>query len=181
MQPILYRSMAALMKEYKRNEETILKAFQNALEELYLTAGKMQSSGEKGTLSYLGICYCLSSAYTGNYGLRLDLYDKEFYLDETVCCVYWNPNFFVSHLEEDIACFRHVIKQKIPRVKAYEEQQFIVGYVRNYMYIVLEFLRQKMPNVLKKVKKDDLQVSEEFRIFFGEYMGKCTIINLYSA
>lgn len=181
MLPVLHQSMEALMKEYKMNEETILGSFRTALEELYLEAGVQQSNEKKGTIFYMGICYCLSSAYTGNYELRLDLYDGEFYLDENACCVYWNPDFIVSHLNKDIAYFRRVIRQKIPRVKTYEEQQFIVGYMRNYMYIVLEFVKQKMPGVLQQIEMNTIKVANELQIFFGEYMGKCTTVYFYSA
>lgn len=179
MQPVLRQSMAALMREYKKNEAIILEAFRNAMKELFLTAGEQQLSGKKGALSYMGICYCLSSAYTGNYELRLDLYDRDFYLDENECCVYWDPNFFASYLEKDIAYFRKAIRQKLPRVRTYEEQQFITGYMRNYMYIVLEFLKQKMPDVLGQIRRDGIEISEELQIFFGEYMGRCAIVNFY--
>lgn len=181
MLPMLHQSMEKLMKEYKMNEEIILGSLRNALEELYLEAGVQQLNAKKGNISYLGICYCLSSAYTGNYELRLDLYDKEFYLDESVCCVYWNPDFIVSHLNKDIAYFRRTIRQRIPRVRTYEEQQFIVGYMRNYMYIVLEFLKQKMPGVLDQIEMNTIKVAKQLQIFFGEYMGKCTTVCLYSA
>lgn len=179
MQPVLRQSMTALMKAYKTNEAMILEAFRNAVEELFLTAVEQQLNGKKGALSYMGICYCLSSIYTGNYELRLDLYDGDFYLDEGECCVYWDPSFFAPYLENDIAYFRKTIRQKVPRIRTYEEQQFIAGYMRNYMYIVLEFLKQKMPDVLGQIKKNSVEISGELQIFFGEYMGRCAIVNFH--
>lgn len=179
MQPVLHSSMAALMEEYKKNEKEILQGFQNTLEKLYLTAAEMQMNRGKEALSFMGICYCLSSAYTGNYEFRLDVYDKAFYLDENECCVYWKPDFINTYLERDIAFFRKTIKKKVPKVREYEEQQFVIGYMRNYMYIVLEFLRQRLPEVLGRIKREDVKISEDFKVFFGEYMGKCTIIAEY--
>lgn len=181
MLPILHHSMETLMKKYKINEKIILESFQNALKELYLQAEVLQSHERKGSVSYLGICYCLSSVYTGNYELRLDLYDEEFYLDENVCCVYWNPDFIVSHLKEDISYFQRTIRQRVPRVKMYEEQTYVAGYMRNYMYVALEFLKQKMPIVLEQVEKDTIKMAKELHVFFGEYMGRCTTVYLYSA
>lgn len=180
MKPVLRSSMETLMKEYKENEEAILQNFQNVLEKLYRTAAEMQIGGSKGAVAYLGICYCLSSAYTGNYEFRLDMYDKEFYLDENESCVYWMPDFINTYLERDIAYFRKTIKEKVPRVKEYEERQFIIGYMRNYMYIVLEFLRQKLYGTLEKIEKGDIRTSEDFTVFFGEYMGKCTTVKMSS-
>lgn len=180
MQPVLRSSMQILMKEYKENEETILQTFQQTLEKLYQMAAEIQTKGKKEALSYLGISYCLSSAYTGNYEFRLDVYDKELYLDEIECCVYWKPDFIHTCLERDIAYFSKKIKEKIPRVREYEERQFIMAYMRNYMYIVLEFLRQKLPEVLERIKRDNVKISEDFKVFFGEYMGNCTIVKISS-
>lgn len=177
MEPVLYQSFTALLQAYKRDEERIFGAFQNALEELYSKAKEMQLSGKKDSLSSLGICYCLSSVYTGNYEVRLDVYNEEFYLDESECCVYWEPDFIVSYLVEDMEYFRKVIKQKISQIKIYEEQQFLTGYMRNYMYALLEFLRQEMPNVPEQMQKRGIQVAEEFQVFFGEYMGKYVLMN----
>lgn len=178
MQPVLRSSMEVLMKDYKENEYIVLQNFQKTLEKLYRMAEEIQANGKKEALSYLGICYCLSSAYTGNYEFRLDVYDKEFYLDEKECCVYWKPDFINTYLERDVEYFRKAIKEKIPRVREYEERQFIVGYMRNYMYIVLEFLKQKLPEVLGRIKKDNVKISEDFKVFFGEYMGKCIIVKI---
>ncbi len=177
MEPILYHSITTLLQEYKKDEEKILRTFQDVLEELYLKAKEMQLSGKKDSFSYLGVCYCLSSVYTGNYEIRLDLYNEEFYLDESECCVYWKPDFIMSFFIKDIKHFEKAIKQKIPQVKTYEEQQFMTGYMRNYMYVLLEFLRQKMPNVLQQMQEHGLRISQGFQVFFGEYMGKCTVIN----
>lgn len=178
MQPVLRSSMEALMKEYKENEKIVLQTFQKTLERLYRIAAEIQATGEKGTLSYLGISYCLSSAYTGNYEFRLDVYGKELYLDEKECCVYWKPDFINTYLQRDVAYFRKTIKEKIPRIREYEERQFIMGYMKNYMYIVLEFLKQKLPEVMEGIKSDNVKISEDFKVFFGEYMGKCTLVKI---
>lgn len=177
MKPILYQSIEELLQAYKKDEEIILGTFQNALEELYFKAKEMQFIGKKDSLSSLGVCYCLSSVYTGNYEVRIDLYNEEFYLDESECCVYWKPDFIVSYLVKDMEYFRKTIKQKIPQIKIYEEQQFMTGYMRNYMYVLLEFLRQKMPNASEQMHKHGIRISEDFQVFFGEYMGRYVVIN----
>ncbi len=177
MKPILYQSIEELLQAYKKDEEIILGTFQNALEELYFKAKEMQFIGKKDSLSSLGVCYCLSSVYTGNYEVRIDLYNEEFYLDESECCVYWEPDFIVSYLVKDMEYFRKTIKQKIPQIKIYEEQQFMTGYMRNYMYVLLEFLRQKMPNASEQMHKHGIRISEDFQVFFGEYMGRYVVIN----
>lgn len=177
IEPIFQRSLAALLENYTQNKEEIRHSLQETLENLYCQAGEMQAAGEKGTIAWLGVCYCLSSIYTGNYEIRLDLYNKESYLDEKTCCVYWNPIFITSYLLEDKEAFRKAIRQKVPRVKTYEEQQFFAKYMRSYMYILSEFLRQQIPDVLASMQKHGVQETEDFQIFFGEYMGNYIILN----
>lgn len=177
MEPVFQRSITSLLDYYSRNKVEIRYSLQTALEDLYRRAGEMQAAGEKDTIAWLGACYCLSSTYTGNYEIRLDLYNSESYLDEQMCCVYWNPSFITSYLQDDEAYFQKAIRQRVPRVKTYEEQRFLAKYMRSYMYILSEFLRQQMPDILGSMQKYGVQEADDFQIFFGEYMGKYIIIN----
>lgn len=177
MEPVFQRSVAALMENYAQNEQSIKGSLQDVLANLCSQAGALQERGEKDAIAWLGICYFLSSTYTGNYEIRMDLYDSESYLDERSCYLYWNPGFITSYLLEDRAYFQKNIRQKVPRVKTWEEQQFLGEYARSYMYILGEFLRQQVPDILKEVQRNGVLTTDDFRIFFGEYMGKYIVLD----
>ena len=127
MEPVFQSSIAALKEHYIQNEKKIRESLKDVLEKLYIQAGEMQAMGEKNTISWLGICYFLSSTYTDNYEIRMDLYDSESYLDKKTCCVYWNPSFITSYLLEDRAYFHSKIKQICAGLYIYSWRIFTSG------------------------------------------------------
>ena len=124
-----------LMKNYKDGETEILTGLEEKLQEVFQKAQQMQKADRKGKICTMGISYLQSSVLTGNYELRIDLYDKEFYLDSAECCTYWKPEFVTGYLLQDVEYFKKEIRFKIPQIKTYELQQFIDGYLLNYMYL----------------------------------------------
>ena len=73
--------------------------------------------------------------------------------------------------------FKNEIRFKVTQIKAYEIQQFIDGYVLNYMYLLAQFFQQILPQVLDKTKTLFQQVAEEnMTVIFGEYMGKGIVV-----
>lgn len=176
MEPVFRNSVVELMAEYKDNEEENLKSIQNALQSLIDITVQMQKKGAKRPIRFLGLCYCNSSLLTGNYEMRLDLYDNDFYLDEEECCIYWCPAFITRYYERDALFFQKAIKQYFPRVRSYEIQQYLSGYYKNYIFVIKEFLCQKMPEVIRKVSWSDLLVEEKLEVLFGEYMGEGTFL-----
>lgn len=69
------------------------------------------------------------------------------------------------------------IRFKIPQIKTYELQQFIDGYLLNYMYLLAQFFQQILPQVLDKTKTLFQEVAEEnMSVTFGEYMGKGIVV-----
>lgn len=125
----------------------------------------------------MGISYLQNSVLTGSYELRIDLYDKEFYLDSAECCTYWKPEFITRYLLKDVEHFKNVIRFKVPQIRGYEIQQFIDGYLLNYMYLLAQFFQQILPQVLDKTKTLFQEVAEEnMSVIFGEYMGKGIVV-----
>ncbi len=125
----------------------------------------------------MGISYLQSSVLTGNYELRIDLYDKEFYLDSAECCTYWNPAFITEYIQKDIKYFKYNIHGKVPQIRTYEIQEFMDGYIINYLYLLAQFLEQIMPQILCKIRPAFREVMDDgMHVIFGEYMGKGMII-----
>ena len=177
MEPRFMGQLPELMKNYKSKETEILKDLQEKLQEVFERAGQMQRSGVKGVICTMGISYLQSSTLTGNYELRIDLYDKEFYFDNVECCTYWKPAFVTEYIQKDINYFKHNIHGKVPQIRTYEIQEFTDGYIINYLYLLAQFLEQIMPQILCKVRPAFREVMDDgMDVIFGEYMGKGMII-----
>lgn len=176
MQPVLSGSLQELMSEYKKREEALLKELSSTLQQLIDITAKQQAEGVKGRACYLGICYCRSSVFTGIHKIKLDIYDEELYLDETECSLFWKPDFIFDFYRRDMQCFCKCIRKEIPRVRTYEIQQYGMGYWRNYLYILSEFLRQKLPEVIRQISLEGIQAEEKFQVLWGEYMGRGTVL-----
>ncbi len=166
-----------LMKNYKDEETEILTGLEEKLQEVFQKAQQMQKADKKGKICTMGISYLQNSVLTGSYELRIDLYDKEFYLDSAECCTYWKPEFITRYLLKDVEHFKNVIRFKVPQIRGYEIQQFIDGYLLNYMYLLAQFFQQILPQVLDKTKTLFQEVAEEnMSVIFGEYMGKGIVV-----
>ena len=120
MEPIFMGQLPELMKNYKDEETDILAGLEERLGEVFQKAQQMQKADRKGKICTMGISYLQSSVLTGNYELRIDLYDKEFYLDSAECCTYWNPAFITEYIQKDIKYFKYNIHGKVPQIRTYE-------------------------------------------------------------
>lgn len=177
MEPRFMGQLPELMKNYKAEETEIIAGLQEKLQEVFQKAQQMQKVDRKGKICTMGVSYLQSSVLTGSYDLRIDLYDKEFYLGSAECCTYWKPAFIARYLLKDVEYFKNVIRFKVPQIKAYEIQQFIDGYLLNYMYLLVQFFQQILPQVLDKTKTLFQEVAEEnMSVTFGEYMGKGIVV-----
>ena len=161
MEPIFMGQLPELMKNYKDGETEILTGLEEKLQVVFQKAQQMQKADRKGKICTMGISYLQSSVLTENYELRIDLYDKEFYLDSAECCTYWKPEFVTGYLLQDVEYLKKEIRFKIPQIKTYELQQFIDGYLLNYMYLLAQFFQQILPQVLDKTKTLFQEVAEE--------------------
>ena len=177
MEPRFMGQLPELMKNYKAEETEIIAGLQEKLQEVFQKAQQMQKVDRKGKICTMGVSYLQSSVLTGSYDLRIDLYDKEFYLAKAECCTYWKPEFITKYLLKDVEYFKNEIRFKVPQIKSYEIQQFIDGYLLNYMYLLVQFFQQILPQVLSKAKTLFQEVAEEnMTVIFGEYMGKGIVV-----
>lgn len=177
MEPVFMKQLPELMENYKNNKKKILDELNEKVLELFKNAEQMQKEKTRSAVSVIAISFLQSSTLTGNYDLRMDLYDKDFYLDSKDCCTYWNPEFIAKYILKDVEYFRDTIRNKIPQIKTYEIQQFTDGYVLNYIYLMVQFFLQIFPQILDKVKMlSAAATSEDIKVIFGEFMGKGTII-----
>lgn len=177
MEPRFMGQLPELMKNYKDEETDILEGLEERIGEVFQKAQQMQNADRKGKICTMGISCLQSSVLTGSYEMRIDLYDKEFYLDKAECCTYWKPEFITKYLLKDVEYFKNEIRFKVPQIKSYEIQQFIDGYLLNYMYLLVQFFQQILPQVLAKAKTLFQEVAEEnMTVIFGEYMGKGIVV-----
>lgn len=173
MEPVFMGQLPELIKNYKNDEKEILGSLEDKTQEVFQKAERMQKSGARGSICTMSISYLQCSTLTGNYELRIDLYDQDFYLDSAECCTYWKPEFITRYLLKDVEYFKNAIRFKVPQIKTYEMQQFIDGYILNYVYLLEQFFRQILPRILSKTKTLFQGVAEnDMTVVFGEYMGK---------
>lgn len=157
-----------LLKNYKEREKEILGELSEKIRGAFYEAQKLQMEKDGEVVNIMTINYLQSSTLTANYELRIGFYNRVPYMEEKGICTYWNPDFITGYLLKDTEYFRNIIVKKIPQIKEYEIQQFIDGYVLNYIFLLQQFLGQILPGICR-----GMEVS---KVIFGEYMGKGTVI-----
>lgn len=157
----IYGATSRIDENYKAEETEIIAGLQEKLQEVFQKAQQMQKVDRKGKICTMGVSYLQSSVLTGSYDLRIDLYDKEFYLDSAECCTYWKPAFITEYIQKDIKYFKYNIHGKVPQIRTYEIQEFMDGYIINYLYLLAQFLEQIMPQILCKVRPAFREVMDD--------------------
>lgn len=62
---------------------------------------------------------------------------------------------------KDIKYFKYNIHGKVPQIRTYEIQEFMDGYIINYLYLLAQFLEQIMPQILCKIRPAFREVMDD--------------------
>ena len=132
--------------------------------------------GKEKEVSYLQVCFLRTSLLTGEYFYRACFYGSLYYLDPEPVCIDVDTWFVYQFFQEDIegciqklqGTYKHLYPNDIMRIKE----------LYNFYYIGLMKMCVEaiLPGLLETKVYKGLKKAENFRILFGEYMGKAEVI-----
>lgn len=115
-----------------------------------------------------------------NYEIRIDLYNKTFYLDPYKVYEYWDMDFLFQFFEKDLAYIWKQIRSAYPplliQVQDYEEKEFALWYIRHYYKLAEMFFRDQLTKILEQKEFQLLKREENFMILYGGYMEEQSIL-----
>lgn len=152
-----------IQQELKNGWGELEKDMEKVLKELITRADTMQKEGVKNEGKYLVISHLYSSFLAETYEYKIDILDEKIYMDMQEVCSYWTPFFLIPYIKKDFEFFEKTMKEKFIRLREYELREVERGYQFYYHSLVYEIfccLKKRIP------------VLADFKVLFGEYMGK---------
>lgn len=145
--------------------------------ELIRSFEKLFSIKKEKEVSYLQICFLRTSLLMDRYHYRAYLYDRLYHLDQEPVWVDVDTMFVYQFFQEDIqelrqkllGTYKHLYPNDIMVIK-----ELCAFYPIGLMKMCIESI---LPEILKTGAYTRSKRTENFRILFGEYLGRAEVIH----
>ena len=139
-------------------------------------AVQMQEAGKKEKIKYISLSILLSSILPQDYIIGIDLYDKNFYLDEQTV-------FSEIEIELVKKLIKQYVETDIKNLKIYHRQEKI-NYPENeyieimkmqsmtYMLLYMKWTTENIQKAVKQLAIKNMQTEETVDITYGLYLEK---------
>lgn len=180
IEPILKERLTEIQNYFWDYRTPILEGFQKQIKLLCEKAYELQKNHQKEAIQFLSISYLRRCVYTKKYEIRMDLYNKNFYLDSCKIYEYWDMEFLFQFFEKDIDDVWKQIRSKNPplfiQVQDYEEKEFALWYIKHYYKIAELFFQDQISNILQQEEFQLLKKEENYFVLYGGYMEEQKIL-----
>ncbi len=147
-----------------------IKGLLDSLKELFDKAKIMQNSEEKDDIAYITFTFLYSKVLQNKNGLRIDVLDKNLYLDEQEVYVFWEPTEIFVWVEEDMKYIERYLSSSFISLKKYEFLELYNSYLVNYYQILAKMLIKMVPCIQSMQSYKALKKEKEVKVLLGEYM-----------
>lgn len=173
----LESTLKSLEKEYQLHGERADANFLKTAENMFLETARLQKEGKKKPVSYLCVSPLMCSAVSGEDNLLIALYDDDWYLDLQPVYSYWKPAFLFQHVHEDMDFFSAKAHKEFIRLEDFEIARVEFDYLNNFYLLLQLYCARKMKALKELPAFQQMEVSEDFSVLFGEYMGGMTPVH----
>lgn len=153
-----------------RSGGQFVEEFKAAFDDVFQRCVKMQAAGEKAPIAFVCVSKLRSSLMTKTYDVRIDLYDKNFYLDRSECAGKWRAAFAFEPIQEDCAYFTKCARTKLVRIQAAEMKIFLQEFQDVYFEILEEFCARHIKMISKLASWNAVMREEPVTFSFGDFL-----------
>lgn len=146
-----------------------------AMDKLFQNASKQQEQGKKGPIAFCVCSLLYSSVLMKTYDLRIDLYDKDFYLDETETSVQWHSPAY-KDIDLEIQTFSSVLRKQLIRVRDFEVEDASYQYALYHNALTLALFTSHINDFWTLKSYQSLLIDNKMDVFFGEYIGETVLL-----
>ena len=176
MQECFRESCVRLQEEIDSHACELWEELARAMEECLNSAVSLQNQGRKGRLVYLVFSVLGHGAYLNGPEIWIDTLDDGFYLDRQEAKGHYHPRFLQERYTGDLDCLYKKACEKFIRLQDYEWDGIKKEYMGFYCSILFRMLGSLAGPLMGTVADSRIPTADDFRIIFGEYMGKGTVI-----
>lgn len=138
---------------------------------------RLQKSG-KGPIKQIAISPLRSSLWLGRPALRIDLLDRDGWLDTRECAINWPVDFAFQTMAADAAYFRQVLRNKPFRWLEDDLTDCMMEYREQVFPWLRMVLRKKLKVLFQDIAWQELEWEEIAFVTFGEFMGRQAVLSL---
>lgn len=142
---------------------------------LFKRAAALQEADEKDAISCLYINHLQSSVMTGTWEFRLDLYDKDFWMDDNPVTEYLTIPNMSGYFIQDMAVLEGLLKKQFIRLTADELDTIQMEYAHYYFSLGLQILKTFVEPI--HLFSVDIQKEADWKIYYGEYFDSFVELN----
>jgi len=180
LETIIKERLEELQDYFFTKRDFILDDLQKKITLLCKEAYDLQMQEQKEPIRCLSISHMQHCVYTKQYEMRLDLYNKDFYLDPQKVYQYCDMSFLFQFFEKDMEYFCEHIRFHIQSIlyplREYEEKKFALWYIKHYYRIAESFFQDQMLAIFENTDFELLKKEEDFMILYGGYMEEQKIL-----
>lgn len=170
-------SFPIILEEILKNNDFYMKEIMLAFEQLFQKGIKYQKENKKGSIAFVGISFLHNSFLNETFEFEIELYDENYLADKNP--VIWNyvPSFMAKYYKDDWTSYQEYMKSKISKLRKNETYPFRLILADKYKKIMERFFVQIIPYIMRLLSYRDLIKSDDVKILYGDYYGKCIQIN----
>lgn len=155
--------------DFKKHREEINIAVQKQVEQLFLQIMDKE-------WAYWEICHLHSSLLMKTYEYRMSLYNSLHIIDPEPASIRFCFDFIYQYFEEDMDYLIQIVEKKMQRIYSHEVMAIRKYFNKYYIGIVNKYIKDTLPELMKMEAFQNIKKTDDFRIFFGEYMGRQEVL-----
>ena len=136
----------------------------------------MQEAGLKDEIGYINLSLLRTKLLSGDYHIRLDAYHSGWYIDRVECSDVYVAQHLYGRLNEMMTLLEGIRKESFVNFTFGDIQNRFFHECHRYYFIVVDFLRIAIKEVVKTDEFKKLKRAPIFQISFGEYQDSSMII-----
>lgn len=176
MEECIKKSCQLIETEIQDNAYKIWEQLQNVIYGLLERVEMLQKQNKKGDMQYLVFSFLRYGVVMDKLEIRIDALDNIFYLDMQECAEYYAPMFLQERYAEDISLLYENASKRFIRLQNYEFVKVKEKYAEFYKVIISEMLKSLIELIVEMVVDSNVNISNQFKILYGEYMDKATVL-----
>lgn len=165
-----------IIKEYESNIESIEEDIISKFNLVCKEATALQEKQLKGKIRYIYIFLLRTSILENKGQWRIDLYDKNWFLDKEECSINIDLNFIYDSLFNHMEELSEKKKEYGRNITDMDIENIKLKEANKYHMLSFEFLRNLIEKFVKISSYENMKKTEDIKILAGEYMDEVKVI-----
>ena len=152
------------------------KDFIRPLDDLFKEIKGIQEQGLKGTIHFINIYFLHNTFQKGKLELLAEAYDEKGIFDREPISIQYSPQEMSEASKKDWNDYVKYMNSAIIQIKYHELHPYFIVLANAYMKMIREIFRSFIPVIVHLESFNNMKVSNNLMIGFGEYGCSCTAI-----